>query len=74
MESISSHAWTPEGNRTIIAMGDVSGIMESQKANAPSGFIETFGTNTMARISGMVIGNVYCCESDSLSTTDPVAA
>ena len=74
MERISSHAGTPEGSRTIIAMGDVSGIIESQKANAPSGFIEIFGTNTMAKISGMVIGIVYCCESDSLSTTEPVAA
>ena len=74
IESSNSHAWTPEGSRTIMAMGDVSGIIDSQNANGPSGFVEMLGTNTMAKISGMVMGMVYCCESLSLSTTEPVAA
>ena len=43
-----------------MAMGEVSGIMESQNANAPSGLVEMVGTNTMASISGMVMGIVYC--------------
>ena len=60
--------------RTIIAMGEVSGIIESHIANEPSGLVEMLGTNTMARISGIVMGIVYCCESLSLSTTEPVAA
>ena len=60
IERSSSQACTPEGSRTIMAMGEVSGIMESQNANAPSGFVEMVGTNTMASISGMVMGIVYC--------------
>ncbi len=60
MESTSSHAGTPEGSRIIIAMGEVSGIMESQKAKVPSGFVEMLGKKMMANNKGRVMGIVYC--------------
>lgn len=74
MEVMSCHAGTPAGSRTIIEIGEVSGIMDIHTANCPFGLDAMDGMNIMERISGMVTGMVYCCESLSLSTTDPVAA
>ena len=49
-------------------------LITALKKNFPDMDITAVGTNTMARINGMVIGIVYCYESLSLSTTEPVAA
>ena len=55
-------------------MGDVSGIMDNQKAIDPSGLATTDCASTKDRIKGMVIGNINCWVSASLSTADPMAA
>ncbi len=75
IEQTSCHAGTPKGIRTIITTGEVSGIIDSQKAIGPSGLFTTAElANTNEKISGMVTGNINCCVSDSLSTAEPMAA
>ena len=73
-ESASCHTGTPKGMRNIIATGEVNGISESHTDNEPEGASIMAGSINMAIISGAVTGMVNCCESDSLSTNDPMAA
>ena len=56
----NSHKGTPDGRRTNITTGEVSGIIENQKANEPLGSAEMDGTKAIAKINGMVTGIVYC--------------
>ena len=74
MEVSNCQSGTPEGSRTIMVMGEVSGIIENQNANCPFGLVDMEGIRMMESMSGIVTGMVYCCESLSLSTTEPVAA
>ena len=74
IEVITCHAGTPAGRRVIIVMGDVSGIIENHTARLPFGLVDMEGINMIDNSSGIVTGSVYCCESLSLSTTEPVAA
>ncbi len=41
IDSNNSQAGTPNGTRTIITIGEVSGIIDIQKATGPSGFFST---------------------------------
>ena len=59
---------------TGIIIGEVKGITESQKANAPSGFLIMPCAAINAMIKGTVTGNINCCVSVSLSTAEPIAA
>ncbi len=55
-----------------MTMGDVNGIIENQKAIAPSGFLITLCATIIAKISGTVMGSINCCVSVSLSTAEPM--
>ena len=72
-ERHNSQIGTPKGIRIIIATGEVNGIIESQNATSPEGFSITIGIHTIVIIIGIVIGNVNCCPSVSVSIREPIA-
>lgn len=65
---------TPKGIRIIMIIGEVKGIIESQKATGPLGLLITKLLMSKANTSGIVMGNMNCCVSASLSTAEPTAA
>ena len=65
---------TPYGILSIIATGDVNGIIDSQILKLLLGALAMAVEHTMAIIRGIEIGSVNCCESVSLSQAEPVAA
>ena len=68
-------AGTPNGSRTIITIGEVSGIILNQKLILPLGEeVTTLCATTNENTNGMVMGNINCCVSVSLSTAEPTAA
>lgn len=53
-ESIISHHSTPNGNLVVMEMGEVSGIIDNQKDNGPSGFSSVVILPYMAIIMGKI--------------------
>ena len=75
IDNANCQAGTPNGMRIIIAIGEVKGIMDSQKAIELSGFFTiTFIPIKNVKIRGSVMGSINCWVSVSLSTADPTAA
>lgn len=72
-ERPNSQIGTPNGMRIIMIIGDVKGIIDSQKAIEPAGFSITTGIATIAIIIGMVAGSINCCPSVSVSISEPIA-
>ena len=74
MEAIISEVGTPKGSRIIIITGDVNGIIESHVASSLPGELITDWAMAIEKMSGIVMGNINCCVSVSLSTAEPTAA
>ena len=65
---------TPKGILPSMITGLVKGIIDIQNAISPSGSFSTKPRAMIEMIKGMVIGNMNCCESASLSTAEPTTA
>lgn len=74
IEVTNSHSGTPEGIRINMAIGEVSGIIESHQASGPLGSSAIGIMSTIVNNKGIVIGMMNCWESVSLSTAEPTAA
>lgn len=69
-----SHAGTPKGRRAIMAIGDVKGMSDTQKAMVEPGFCTADIDVTMPIMTGMVAMVESCEASCTLSTAEPSAA
>jgi hypothetical protein len=74
MEISNSYSGTPDGRRMSMATGEVSGIMDIQRAKEPFGFSAMGIIIMIVNINGMVTDKRNCCESVSASTAEPTAA
>src|SRR5690554_4273589 len=75
MEIKISHQSTPKGIRISMTMGEVKGICENITDTVPCGLSITLKKPTyMASIKGIIMGNINCWVSVSLSTAAPMAA
>ena len=75
IDKASCHAGTPKGILTIMAIGDVNGIMDNHTDMELSGLlIMKFCETIKVNINGRVIGSINCCVSVSLSTAEPTVA
>ena len=72
-ETTSNHG-TPMATRSIITMGEVKGISEKIMVLEPSGLVNAISATINAKTRGMVMGNMNCWVSASLSTAAPTAA
>ena len=50
------------------------GLIDIQKAIGPAGSFIITPRNIIQKIKGIIIGNINCCESASLSTAEPIIA
>ena len=64
-ESVTCQYGIPKGNRAIIAIGEVNGIIESQKDSDPFGSEAISGSKIKGRRSGTVTGITNCWVSVS---------
>lgn len=64
-ESVTCQYGRPKGSRAIIAIGEVNGIIDSQKDNVPFGSEAMSGNKINGRRSGTVTGITNCCVSVS---------
>ena len=73
-ESNFCHKGTPKGMRTIITMGEVSGIMEHQKASGPSGLFIPNIPAYRAKAIITTVGTINCPVSSLELTAEPTPA
>ena len=59
-ERMSCQMGTPKGSRSIIATGEVKGMMENQVDRAPEGASIMAGKRIIVSRSGAITGSVNC--------------
>ena len=74
IESAICQTGTPKGILAIIATGEVSGIIDNQKAIGPSGLLIKPKLPYIPSINGKIPIMVNCWVSVSLSTAEHIAA
>lgn len=75
IDTANCQTGTPNGIRTIITIGEVKGMTESQKESGLEGLLITKEVDRIkAKMSGSVTGSINCWVSVSLSTAEPIAA
>jgi len=63
IESSNCHSGTSNGRRTIMTMGEVSGIIEHQNANGPSGLFILYMPAYNEKTINTIIGDMNWDES-----------